>query len=309
MLGTAFPAPRLLLVEQPGPWGRAGLAQSRFDRTTAHRLIARLDPQHVRVVAIRRPGRSSPPDRRRWAVVDCRPGRERLVWGRFHTDQELLDLDVDAVLAGRIPPGPAAVEGGFEDPAPVDDEPLFAVCAHGTHDVCCALMGRPVAAALDDARPGRVWECSHIGGDRFAANVLVLPTGLLYGRVGAHVVAALADAADRDEVLDQYLRGRVGFPPEVQAAMAFAHRQSPGLRVCDVRSVGLSRVGRDTAAVRLNCAGRIAEVRVQSAPADPHWLTCQAAQPSRATVYQPLSMTWVDPAGTPADSGSGPLSR
>ena len=112
MLGTAFPAPRLLLVEQPGPWGRAGLAQSRFDRTTAHRLIARLDPQHVRVVAIRRPGRSSPPDRRRWAVVDCRPGRERLVWGRFHTDRELLELDIDAVLAGRTAPASGAAQGG-----------------------------------------------------------------------------------------------------------------------------------------------------------------------------------------------------
>jgi len=296
LLGTAFPASRLLLVEQPGPWGRAGLAQSRFDRTTAHRLIARLDPQHVRVVAIRRPGRSSTPDRRRWAVVDCRPGREALVWGWFDTDQELLDLDVDAVLAGRMArgsgAGSGAPPGGLEGPATVNDEPLFAVCAHGTHDVCCALMGRPVAAALDDARPGRVWECSHVGGDRFAANVLVLPTGLLYGRVGAHAVGPLADATDRGVVLEQYLRGRVGFAPEVQAAMAFAHRQLPGLQVRDVKCEGLNRVGPELVAVRLDCAGRMADVRVQSARADPNWLTCQAAQPSRATVYQPLSISW-----------------
>ncbi len=221
------------------------------------------------------------------------------MWGRFDTDQELLDLDVDAVLAGRMAQGSGAgsggAPGGLEGPATVDDEPLFAVCAHGTHDVCCALMGRPVAAALDDARPGRVWECSHVGGDRFAANVLVLPTGLLYGRVGARAVAALADATDRGVVLDQYLRGRVGFAPEVQCAMAFAHRQSPGLRVRDVRFEGLSPIGPDMVTVRLNCAGRVADVRVQSARADPNWLTCQAAQPARATVYQPLSMTWADP--------------
>ena len=306
LLGTAFPASRLLLVEQPGPWGRAGLAQSRFDRTTAHRLIARLDPQHVRVIAVRRPGRSST-DRRRWAVVDCRPGREGLVWGRFDTDQELLDLDVDAVLAGRLARGSGAGSGaglgGSGRPATVDEDPLYAVCAHGTHDVCCALMGRPVAAAFDDARPGRVWECSHVGGDRFAANVLVLPTGLLYGRVGAHAVGALADATDRGVVLDQYLRGRVGFAPEVQAAMAFAHGQSPGLRVRDVRFEGLSSVGPDMVAVRLDCAGRIADVRVQSARADPNWLTCQAAQPARATVYQPLSIAWADPGDTPEGAG------
>ena len=44
--------------------------------------------------------------------------------------------------------------------------------------------------------------------------------------------------------------------------------------------------------------------RCESARADPHWLTCQAAQPSRATVYQPLSITWADPGGTPADNGT-----
>jgi len=299
MLGTAFPAPRLLLVEQPGPWGRAGLAQSRFDRAIAHRLIARLDPQHVRVIAIRRPGRSAAPDRRRWAAVDCRPGRESLVWGRFGADSELLDLDIDAVLAGRRPPESAG--SASDDPWTVDHEPIFLVCAHGTHDVCCALMGRPVAAALDDARPGRVWECSHVGGDRFAANVLLAPSGVLYGRVGAHAAGALADAADRGAVLDQYLRGRVGFAPEVQAAMAFAHLGSPGLLVSEVRPDSLRRVDPDTVAVRLNCSAEIVEVQVRAGPADPQWLTCQAAQPSRATVYQPLSLTRIGPAGVRAD--------
>ena len=68
MLGTAFPASRLLLVEQPGPWGRTGLLDSRFDRAAAHRLIARMNRQQVRVVAIRRPGRTAVDGLRRWAA-------------------------------------------------------------------------------------------------------------------------------------------------------------------------------------------------------------------------------------------------
>ena len=59
------------------------------------------------------------------------------------------------------------------------------VCTHGRHDACCAERGRPVAAALAAAHPEQTWEVSHIGGDRFAANVLVLPDGLYYGRVSA----------------------------------------------------------------------------------------------------------------------------
>ena len=57
------------------------------------------------------------------------------------------------------------------------------VCTHGVHDTCCAIRGRPVAAALAAEWPGQVWECSHVGGDRFAPNVVVLPDGFYYGNL------------------------------------------------------------------------------------------------------------------------------
>src|SRR6478609_4345650 len=286
MLGTAFPASMLLLVEQPGPWGRAGLADSRFDRATAHALIGRMHRDGVRVVAIRRPGRSVVTGPRKWAISDCRPGRERLVWGQFDDEAELLGLDIRSLLAGQV--GPAAQSGSADATAP-----LFAVCAHGTHDVCCAIRGRPVAAALDRLRPGSVWECSHVGGDRFAANVLVLPSGVLYGRVVESAAGPLVDAVARGAVLQHHLRGRVGFPPDVQAAMAFAHRERPDLRLSDVLVVGGGRIAPDETEVRLRLAGELVDVRVRAEPSAPQWMTCQAAAPSRAIGYQPLSLRGV----------------
>ena len=213
---------RLLLVEQPGPWGRAGLLDSRFDRAVAHRLIGRLDRQRVRVVAIRRPGRLGRHRPRRWAVVGLPPGSRTVAVGAVRRRRRAAGGSISIGPAGRF--DPATGRSGTDD----DTAPLYAVCAHGTHDVCCAIRGRPVAAALDRVRPGQVWECSHVGGDRFAANVLVLPSGVLYGRVVASAAAALVEAADRGGVLDQHLRGRVGFAPDVQAAMALAHRERPG---------------------------------------------------------------------------------
>ena len=65
----------------------------------------------------------------------------------------------------------------------VDLGPILLVCTHGVHDTCCALRGRPVAAALAARWPGQVWECSHVGGDRFAPNVVVLPDGFYYGNL------------------------------------------------------------------------------------------------------------------------------
>jgi hypothetical protein len=152
------------------------------------------------------------------------------------------------------------------------------------------MRGRPVAEALNRVRPGRVWESSHVGGDRFAANVLVLPSGVLYGRVVESSALALVEAADRGAILHQHLRGRVGFPPDVQAAIALAHRERPDLRVGDVRAIGKTRIEPDATLVRLRLAGELVDVMVRMEPSAPQWMTCQAAAPSRAIGYQPLSL-------------------
>lgn len=277
MIGSAFPAARLLLVEQPGPWGRAGLLASRFDSALAHRLVAGLEARGIRVVAIRRPGRHVPDGPRRWAVVDCRPGRERIIWGRFDEDRQLLDLDV-----------PGLLDADSGDPGfPGSAEPAYLVCAHGTHDACCAIRGRPVAAALETRRPGRIWECSHVGGDRFAANLLVLPAGLLYGRVQPEQVAGLVELTDHGRVEPAALRGRVGFSSAEQAAMMLAHQRFPAAGWRDVRVGGVDRSDPHRIAVTLTVSGVPVSVQVQASAAPPQWLTCQAGAPGRAMVYEP----------------------
>ena len=87
------------------------------------------------------------------------------------------------------PPG-----GGWEHV----QESLILVCTNGRHDQCCANLGRPLVRALRDSPwADRVWECSHIGGDRFAANVVVLPDSLYFGRVEPDVSPGAAGRARR----------------------------------------------------------------------------------------------------------------
>ncbi len=258
--GTAFPSDTLLLIEQPGPWGRAGLLQSDFDPGVARRLIETLDRQRIRLLAIRRPGRDHHLTHRRWAYVDCRSDREALRWGSYRYDSELLEL-----LDSGFPDNVAGVR--------VDQQPLYLVCAHGTHDVCCAVRGRPVAAALEALRPGRVWECSHVGGDRFAANVLVAPSGLLYGSVPEDRVDALVSTTDAGRVLPELLRGRIGWPPEAQAALAGVLTAEPGRDFRTVRFRAAEHTGgrtdRDPVGGRRNTADRPGRGQpVHSAPAD-----------------------------------------
>lgn len=207
MLGTAFAQPGVLLVEQPGPWGHAGLTESHFDTGVARALESRARDAGLRVLAIRRPGAHA--DRvgpRCWAVLPASPPAETRVpravaWSSFTADAELLDAPLD---------------GSTGEP---DAEPLYLVCAHSKRDVCCALRGRPLAAELDTLRPGRIWECSHTGGHRFAPIVLALPIGALYGRVPDGGAADLVAATERGEVIPHRLRGLIGHAPVAQVAL------------------------------------------------------------------------------------------
>ncbi len=277
MLGTAFPSARLLLVEQPGPWGRNGLSGSRFDRAVAAALDKRANAEGIRVLAIRRPGRTPRGVVRRYALVDSRPGHESLRWGRYVRDAELLDIPLD---------------GSAGDTA-IDDQPSYLVCAHSKHDTCCALRGRPVAAALAQHRPEQVWESSHVGGERFAANVLVLPSGLLYGRVLPFAAREFIEATEAGEVVGALLRGRIGIAPAAQAALAYAYEHLALRRLDALRVVGIERPTKELSVVRIaGPHGPIdVSVRVERIAAD--GLTCARPGPNAYLAYRPVALVSV----------------
>jgi len=268
MLGTAFPAARLLLVEQPAGWVRTGLGGSGFDPAVARRLTERISRLGVRVLAVRRPGRR-PDDAggRRWGFADCRPGRSAMASGWYDDPAELLDLDPDALPLAASPP-------------------VYLVCTHGTHDLCCAVAGRPVAAALAEECPDRVWECSHVGGDRFAANVLVLPTGQLYGRVTDP--AELLAATEAGRVLPARLRGRIGLSPAAQAAVVHGQREL-GLLTPDAITVeGITERPPDVQLVRISSVAGAGTVAVRRVAGDRARLTCRAVRDAVPLSYRPL---------------------
>ncbi|TCC11961.1 sucrase ferredoxin [Kribbella soli] len=216
LTATAPPAERWLLIESRSAWPRQALTSLRNSSSGAELgdvVARRCRELRIRPVLIRRYGRVDLTVPRRWGLVDCRPGRELVRWGALPTDEHLLE-----VLAGK-------------DSGLVSNEPVYLVCAHGRHDACCAVRGRPVAAALAAAYPGRTWECSHIGGDRFAANVVVLPHGLFYGHVTPARAVELAKQYDEGAVVPDLLRGSGAFVPPVQAAQHFARAagHSPAL--------------------------------------------------------------------------------
>jgi hypothetical protein len=280
--GTASTVRAFLLLENPGPWGENALRDARLPDGLGDELTARTSAARVRVLLIRRPGRQRQSEGIRVFAAyahHTEPWLETTVLGDIH---EVHDLDVEALGAGRSP--------GLTPQL----DPVFAVCTHGRHDTCCAERGRPVAAALAARHPEQTWEVSHIGGDRFAANALVLPHGLYYGRLDAQSVIEVAAAQLAGRVSLGHLRGRSGLGMSLQYAEIALRRQLGETTFAGVRFV--SRTTHDGVVTAVFAArGASYAVTVRSTlSAEPQRLTCSAARDSRFVQHELLDVTAVD---------------
>ena len=253
LAATASRVDHWVLVEYRGRWGHDAVGASGLsDEVKTHlRDVAAARP-HTKLLFVRRPDRRG-------------EGGLTVVWGssperggvlsHVHLDgyEDLLELDV--ARAGE-PLG----------------HPLVLVCTHGKHDRCCARRGRPVYGALSElADDGWVWQSSHVGGDRFAGNVVFLPEGLYFGRV---------DVADAWPVLDEYLAGRIDLEHyrgrcaygSAEQTAELAVRDAAGLRGID----DLELVRHDGPLVVFRAGGRVYEVELTPARGALTYLTCEA---------------------------------
>ncbi len=180
-----------------------------------------------------------------------------------------------------------AVADGEQPGDPVAD-PLYLVCTHGRHDACCAVRGRPVAAVLAATYPERTWECSHVGGDRFAANIVVLPHGFYYGHLPPSDVVAVAKGHDEGLVEPRWLRGRSSLPAAVQAAQHHARLATGNHRVDALDPRGVESVGPQEWRVRLGGPDGteiVARIRERMSEVQ-RPLTCAAVGPGRLRSFE-----------------------
>ena len=174
-----------------------------------------------------------------------------------------------------------------------DPGPYVLVCTNGRHDACCATFGRPLARALRESRWGEhTWECSHVGGDRFAANLVVLPDGLYFGR---------CDVGDAERVLNAYERGRLDLPNfrgrctlsvSEQAAEHFVRRER-GLDRLDAIAA-ITRVDNRTIRVTARDGERAIVVDVtleRTNVPSPTPLTCKGADGQQYPSFRLVQMT------------------
>ena len=253
MWATASRVDHWFLIEYRGVWAHDALKGSALGPAVREHLQRQLaETPRSRVLFIRHPGR-----RRRDRLVaysaSSLSGDEQLLRHEFEHYEELLEVDLRR--AGQ------AVQ-----------HPIFLVCTHGKHDRCCARYGRPLFDALADELDDEwVWQSSHVGGDRFAGNLVCLPQGLFYGRLERPDALAVLDEHLVGRVYLPRYRGRSSFSMAVQAAER-AVREHANLTA--IGGVELERItGRDGGwTVRLSGY----DVDVAAVEGELTFLTCDA---------------------------------
>jgi hypothetical protein len=199
-------------------------------------------------------------------------GEEALYCGEVSDPREYLDLALDGT-----------------DGTP-STEPLVAVCAHGRHDQCCAVRGRSACKAIAVEYPDFTWECSHLGGDRFAATMLVLPEGLCYGRVDSTDSAELVRLYLEGRLDNSFLRGRTSLPHAVQAAQYFAREANGDDRIASLPPLDVDKEEHRTRVILSGESGPI-EVCLNEEWSEPLLSQCHAKLPGRVRTYTLASIT------------------
>ncbi len=234
--GTATPTETYLLLEYNGFWAPKAIPGSDLPAKIKERLTEwGKNLPNCKTLFIRRDYDPETNDVH-FFVIRATDTSPRLHAFQLENYQSLMDLDVPAIL-----------ENAPEYETHRRDFPLFLVCTHGRRDKCCAKFGLPVYTLLDAAinsagNPGRdgkripqTWQVSHVGGHRYAANLICLPHGLLYGRVNPENVAAIADSYRRGQVNLPNLRGRAYYEQAAQAAEYFLREQTGDLALDSYR--------------------------------------------------------------------------
>ena len=277
LAATASRVDHWVLVEYRHLWTRDTLAGSALrDEVKEHLRAQVAGLAHARLLFVRRPDRRGADSH---AVFVARSTEEesRLHALEIRGYEELLGLDVRAVLAG-------------ETSATRLDHPLLVVCTHGKRDRCCAKFGRPLYDELrEEADPAWVWQSTHVGGDRFAGNLVCLPEGLYFGRVGRSDVWGLLDEYLGGRIDLAHYRGRSCHAFAVQAAERRVREETGATGIDDVRLVGVERTSPERWIVRFERRpGRERhelEV-VRDVAAHATYLTCSSPTPSRPRRYR-----------------------
>jgi hypothetical protein len=277
IFGTASMGDAWILLEYAQPWGAKAFRESALPKALKIHLAGVLKSvPRSRVLLIKQTRRVKGP--LTLLVARSREFSSSILKHEFSAYEQLLDFDFASALAGGSPAGTTPWDG-----------PLFLVCTHGKRDKCCAKFGIPIYKTIRAlAGESAVWECSHVGGDRFAANVVCFPDGIFYGHVTEQTVELVVQEYYERRIVLPNFRGRSCYPFPVQAAEYFTRRETEFRGIAELEFLTFEPVRPNEWRVRFSSKvdEKVHQVSLRSHLSEfQNRLTCHSTEPRSVVQY------------------------
>jgi hypothetical protein len=274
--GTASTADAWLLLEYSSAWGARAFQESLLTRAVKIHLLNVLKAvPRSRLLFIKQERQSR--GRLKLFTVRSTETDASIATVKFTNYEQLLNVDLAAILRGEQSVG---VEPW--------GRPLFLVCTHGRRDKCCAKFGYALYKSLRADAGDDIWQSSHVGGDRFAANLICFPHGLFYAHVTEDAGRQIVSLYNQKTVSLNNYRGRCCYPSPIQAAEFFLRSESGLIGMNDVRFLDYVPITGNHWLVRFLSQqdGRTYEIYLKSEISKfQNPLTCQSGEAKRVVQY------------------------
>ncbi len=222
LYGTALEVKDWFLLEYSGVWKRDAFPESALPEEVKEHLGGFLSSfEESRIQLIGGPG----PSKGNLAFYYAHSSEFSPKLYKFEIEkyEDLLSIDLpELVETGEIEK--------FSCP-----ERLALVCTHGARDGCCAVAGSGVYKELLKKEGLSAWRTTHVGAHRFAANIVMFPEGIYYGRVNTENLEDVVSSHLRGEIFLDCYRGRSCFSQTSQVSDYFLRREIEKLGIYDIR--------------------------------------------------------------------------
>ena len=219
-------APRIeawVLLEYPYAHPAKALKESTLQENIKAHLSAALDSiPHSRLLMIKRSNRK-PQSGVNLILALSGTNNPRMTRFQLKDYPDIPSIDLEAAFTELA-----------NNPEKGEVSPLILICTNGKRDVCCARYGLPLFNEMRKYDRADVWQSSHMGGHRFAANVISLPYGIYYARIPVSGAGLFVEHCSNGEINLPYYRGRTCYTAEQQAAEYLLRQHNGNLAVHDL---------------------------------------------------------------------------
>ncbi len=222
LYGTALEVKNWFLLEYSGAWKRDAFPESALPEDVKEHLggfLSSLEESRIQLIGGPGPGGGNP------AFYYARSSESSPKLYRFEieTYEDLLSIDLPELVS----------TGEIEEFS--CEERLALVCTHGARDGCCAAAGPGVYKELLKKEGISAWRTTHVGAHRFAANLVMLPEGIYYGRVNGGNLGDVVSSHLRGEIFLDCYRGRSCYSQTSQVSDYFLRKEIEKLGIYDIR--------------------------------------------------------------------------